>query len=245
MPRVVKSLIRRLTRTVSLDVVRYDPRSHPLARRMRLLAGARIDTVLDIGANSGQYAQELRSIGYRGRIISFEPQAAAFAALQRNQAKASRKWDVVNMALGDRAGQMSINVAENSVSSSLLQMLPGHLRSAPESRTVAQEVVGVATVDSIMESIDRSARIFLKSDTQGYESRVLAGAAASLARILGIQVEMSIVPLYEGEMLVAEIIQYLAARGFTLMSIEPGFADPSTGRLLQIDGVFFRQSALS
>jgi FkbM family methyltransferase len=232
---------QRLARRAMIDVAPFDHRTHPLARRARLLDIYGIDTILDVGANSGQYAQQLRALGYRGRIISFEPLSAAFVELRRNQAKHPQGWEISNVAVGDRTGRAVLNISANSYSSSLLPMLSTCVDSAPNARFVAQEEVTLETLNSIIESrIDRAARLFVKSDTQGYESAVLAGAGESLDRILGFQVEMSLVPLYEGEMLFLDMIHYLGERGFTLMSLEPGFANPLTGQLLQADGVFFR-----
>lgn len=238
-------LIRRAMRRAGVDLVRFDHRAHPLARRMRLLARYDINTVFDVGANSGQYAQQLRLLGYRGRIVSFEPLTTAFAELKRNHARAPDRWEIAQLALGDQSGRAILNIAANSYSSSIAAMLPAHLKSAPESHFVGTEEIGVETLDSIIEArVHPSERLFLKSDTQGYEARVLAGASKHLERILGVQVEMSLVPLYEGELLIVEMIRYLAERGFTLMSLEPGFANPNTGQLLQTDGLFFRQHAV-
>src|SRR5690242_8065586 len=108
---------RRLLRGATLDVIRYHPRSHPLARRMRLLATHGIDVVLDVGANIGQYGEELRRLGYRGRIVSFEPMSAAFAELQA-RAQADGRWQVIHAGLGAQAGTARINLAGNSASSS-------------------------------------------------------------------------------------------------------------------------------
>lgn len=212
---------------------------------MRLLATYEINAVLDVGANTGQYAQQLRRLGYRGRILSFEPLSSAFAELRRNHARVPDKWEIANAGLGERAGRAVLNIAANSYSSSILPMLPAHSVNAPDSSFIDKEEVAIDTVDSIIETRVRpTERLFLKSDTQGYEANVLAGAAKHLDRILGLQLEMSLIPLYEGELLLVEMISYLAERGFTLMSLEPGFASPTTGQLLQTDGLFFRQRSL-
>ncbi len=80
----------------------------------------------------------------------------------------------------------------------------------------------------------------LKIDTQGYEWQVLDGAVATLPRITAVLIEMSLVPLYEGQHLWLEIIARLEAMGFKTWSLQPGFVDPSTGRTLQVDGMFCR-----
>ena len=207
---------------------------------MHLLRSNRIDLVFDVGANFGQYATSLRECGYRGRIVSFEPLTSAFARLEAN-AKADPLWEVVNIGLGDRDERATINIAGNSQSSSLLEMLPAHLKSAPVSAYVGKEEITVSRLDSVFSKYHRRGdRTFLKLDAQGYERKILEGASLSLSDIQGIQLEMSIEPLYSDEMPYLEMLGYLAGIGFTLASIEPGFGDPESGRMLQMDGIFFR-----
>jgi hypothetical protein len=145
------------------------------------------------------------------------------------------------MALGAEAGEVQIHVAGNSTSSSILDMLERHERSAPESAYVGSEQVTVHRLDDVRHPFLEQARTpFLKIDTQGYEAQVLQGAAASLPRICGIQIELSLVPLYAGQTLYREMIDHLVSSGFDLWGIKPGFMDMKSGRLLQFDGLFFR-----
>lgn len=83
----------------------------------------------------------------------------------------------------------------------------------------------------------------MKIDTQGFEKNIIDGANESLKHFKIIQLEMSIVPLYENEMLYIEMINYLDKRGFQLFSLENGFSDRTTGQLLQVDGIFVQNSA--
>ena len=227
-------------RKAGFEVTRYKPTSSPVARRTHLLERNRIDLVLDVGANVGQYAASLRECGYRGRIVSFEPLTSAFSRLKAST-EADPLWQVVNIGLGDRDERATINIAGNSLSSSLLDMLPAHLKSAPESAYVGTEEITVSRLDSVFSKYhQRGDRTFLKLDAQGYERKILEGASLSMTDILGIQLEMSIEPLYINEMPYLEMLAYLAGMGFTLASIEPGFGDPVSGRMLQMDGIFFR-----
>jgi len=227
-------------RKAGIEVARYRPTSSPVARRMHLLRSNRIDLVFDVGANFGQYATSLRECGYRGRIVSFEPLTSAFSRLEAN-AKGDPLWEVVNIGLGDRDERATINIAGNSQSSSLLEMLPAHLKSAPVSAYVGKEEITVSRLDSVFSKYHRRGdRTFLKLDAQGYERKILEGASRSLTDIQGIQLEMSIEPLYSDEMPYLEMLGYLAGIGITLASIEPGFGDPESGRMLQMDGIFFR-----
>jgi FkbM family methyltransferase len=233
--------LRRLLWKIGYDVSRFSPTSHPLARRKRLFECFGIDTVLDIGASWGKYAQELRrDIGYEGRILSFEPLSAAFRLLEQN-AKRDPRWDVFNFALGDATGTGEINVAGNSYSSSLLDMLPSHLRAAPESRYVTKEVIQIRTVDSLVDDLCSAATsIYMKIDAQGYEERVIRGAERALASINTIQAEISLVPLYDGALSLTEMCTLMQQKGYTLVALEEAFSEFRTGQLLQVDGLFHR-----
>jgi FkbM family methyltransferase len=236
----VRHFVRQSARRFGIDIVRYAPQSHALARRALLLRTYGVDTVLDVGANSGQYGRQLRDLGYGGLIISFEPLRDAYALLQRH-AGADPSWTAHNFALGSESRSASINVAANSFSSSLLGMLPAHLDAAPQSAYCGKEAIDVRTLDAIFPTlgVDRQ-HVWLKVDTQGFEKHVLLGADRSLARIDTVQLEMSLLPLYEGEASFLELYEHMLRRGCEMVSIEPGFVDRRTGRLMQVDGIFHR-----
>jgi FkbM family methyltransferase len=232
-------LHRRLWR-LGVDVVGVAHWNHPVLRRMSMLADHRVDVVLDVGANTGQYGRELRDLGYSGRIVSFEPLASAFAALEEERARYP-PWEAERLAVGEAPGEATLHVSRNSVSSSLLPMLPRHVAAEPDSAYVADERVRVERLETLLaRHVPAGARPFLKVDAQGSELSVVRSAGASLSRVLGLQLEMSLVPLYEGAPLLAPLVSLLAEDGFTLVSIEPGQADYATGQLLQVDGIFFR-----
>jgi FkbM family methyltransferase len=206
------------------------------------LAQHGITTVLDIGANTGQFGRALRLAKFRGRIVSLEPLQAAFDQLVA-RAEADSTWTAERAAVSDQPGTLTVNVAGNSVSSSVLPMLDRHAAAAPASHYVATEDVPATTVD---ELVARHALVpettLLKIDVQGYEASVMDGAAQTLSRFGAVRTEMSLVPLYDGQALLPEIIERLATHGFDLWFVEPGFVEPGTRRLLQLDGTFFRRS---
>lgn len=212
---------------------------HPSARRQRMLARHRVDLVLDVGAAGGGYGQDLRAFGYRGTIVSFEPMQAAYERLSAARAT-DEQWLAHRCALGSTAGTAEINVASNSDSSSLLPMDERHLAAAPTVGYVGTETVEVARLDDVAAvHLESHRRPFLKLDTQGFEKQVLEGGPTTLERCVGLQMELSFVPLYSGGMLVDEAVALAYAAGFHLVGIEPGFAD-ADGQALQADGVFFR-----
>lgn len=230
---------KNLLRKLGVDIV-YFP-GEILRGRISLLQAHSINLLFDVGANEGQYAQLMRTIGFTGRIVSFEPLSSAFPILAA-RAKHDSSWEAVHMAIGDEDGEVEINIAANSQSSSILSMLPSHVQAAPDSAYIGKERVPIARIDSIARQYYREGdNLFLKIDTQGFERKVIEGAAATLEAIRGIQVEMSIVELYEGEDTFIGMISWLQQKGYELHSLEPGFRDPATGRLLQMDGIFFRR----
>jgi FkbM family methyltransferase len=237
-----KHLIKRALNSLGVEAHRFHPASSPLARLIAAMRAFEVDLVLDVGANAGQYGADLRAGGYEGRIASFEPVTRAHAQLVQ-RSRHDQKWTVhPRCALGAYEGEIEINISANSVSSSVLPMLESHVNAAPGSAYVGQETAPMTTMDGIVERYLAGSRApFLKIDTQGYEWQVLYGAAATLARLRGIQMELSLLPLYEGQHLWRDCIDRLESEGFVLWSVQPAFVDPANGRTMQLDGLFFRQ----
>lgn len=221
------------------DIIEF-PDKHD-EKRIKLYKLYSIDLVLDVGANEGQFGAFLRDIGYKGEIISFEPLKDVFIKLQARSERDS-KWLAYNYALGDFDGQSRINVSRNSQSSSLLDMNTEHLKAAPYSSYYSEEEISVHKLDSVFDGLVGSSekRIMLKVDTQGYEKKVLDGSMNSISKITGIQLEMSLVELYKDEVLFESMKSFIEGLGFTLCLLEPGFQNPQTGKLLQVDSIFYR-----
>jgi len=232
----MKTMIKTILRNYGVQIKRYPDAD--LKRRIKIMEHCNIDTVFDVGANIGQYAKKLRELGYSKKIISFEPSKDAFEDLNKAAAK-DINWTVNNYALGNEDGKNVINVANNSYSSSILNMLPKHIQSAPDSKYINKQEIEIKKLDSVFNLYtNESSKVMLKIDTQGYEKNVIDGATTSLKKIMIIQLEMSIVPLYEKEMLFIDMIKYLDNIGFQLFSLENVFSNPDSGQLLQIDGIF-------
>jgi hypothetical protein len=109
---------RRATRLAGFELVRHPSRgAAPLAD---FLERFQIDTVLDVGANVGQYGSALRAGGYSGRIVSFEPNPEAFRLLAARAAR-DGSWEAVCVGLGAEDGAAELNVSGFSVFSSMLR----------------------------------------------------------------------------------------------------------------------------
>lgn len=229
-------LFRKLGNKFGVDVKMTDEE-----RFMLLLKHHKVNIIFDVGANTGQYAATLFSLGYKGKIISFEPLSDAHAALVK-KSSSNPDWSAApRCALGDYDGEIDINVSENSVSSSILPVLNEHVKAEPKSRTIRTEKTPLFKLDTIASQYyNKSDRILLKIDTQGFEDVILKGAEETLKKVKGVQLELSLVKLYEGQKLFIEMIQKMESMGFRLELLEPSFTDKATGKVLQMDGVFFK-----
>jgi len=230
---------RKLLRRFGLDYIK-SPIEH-WRRIAGLLDHFGITLLFDIGANTGQYVGYLRNAGWTGRIVSFEPVASVHAALAENSA-ADPAWEIAPaMALGAEDGEAEIIVSNESDMSSLLPLRDEILAVSPSAGATGTERVAVRTLDSVFDDFaGPDDRVFVKVDTQGSERAVLDGAHSSLPRIAGFQLELSLVPLYTGEAVWRELVDRLEADGFDLRFVLPGYYDRHLRRMLQIDGVFFR-----
>jgi FkbM family methyltransferase len=240
--RRLKQFANALLAHRGLEIVHPRIENDPLRQLLLALRHHGIRLVIDVGANAGQYGQELFRAGYEGEIHSIEPQPDAHTKLRRCARHWSR-WTVLDpVAAGDREGWVEMMVAGNSVSSSVLPMLDRHLQAAPSSAPVGRLTVRQTTLDSLYaERLNTAPPTLLKIDVQGYEPQVLAGATSCLAKIQLVQLELSLQPLYEGQELWLELVEAMDQFGYQLWAVHPAFCDPGTGQVLQVDGLFARR----
>lgn len=236
---MMKAFLKKIAQKYGYDILHLP--TDPLVRqRLDLLKLYDINLIFDVGANVGQYAQKIREMGYQGEIVSFEPLPTEFQRLKK-KAEGDFRWKAAEFALGNFNGTAEINLAQNSYSSSILEILPVHVESAPDSIYVGTQTVTVRRLDDVIEQYYLPGQnIFVKIDTQGFERQVFEGSMASLSKIKGFQMELSIVPLYEGETLMQEMVDLLRSHGFKLKLIEGGHRNYETGELLQVEGYFYR-----
>ncbi|MCJ2132201.1 FkbM family methyltransferase [Methylobacterium sp. E-045] len=180
-----------------------------------LIRRERIDVVLDVGANSGQFAEGLRQAGYAGRILSFEPVRRDFEAASRRM-KGDRLWTGLCLALGDSEGEAAINVVPS------LTVMNSLLAPITASRPIEIEQVRVRRLDAVLPDIlpdFKACRILLKMDTQGYDLRCFAGAAGCLGSVRGLYSELSVLPLYAGSPHYLESLARYEEAGFDLIDL--------------------------
>ncbi len=231
---ILKSpLLRRLFR----DRVRWSDGN----KLVTCLQSNGIDLVVDVGANVGQTHDLLRLYGYHGDVLSIEPVASAHATLVRRSASDDRWLVAPRMAIGAERGRATIHVARASDLSSLRAATDTLRETYPGSEAIRAEEVDVLPLDEVLAPyLDRYSSVFVKVDTQGFEDAVLAGSRASLDRIRGIQLELSLVPLYRGEPSYLPIMSQLREHGFEPhLILETNFSF-HLRRQIQFDLVAFR-----
>lgn len=237
----MKKLIKKIFYKFGIDIHGLNVYKNHTYQLLTIFEYLKINRVLDIGANSGQFIQEIRQMGYRGSVVSFEPLSSAHKSLLK-KSLSDPSWLVYERcAIGSCDGSAVINISGNSVSSSILQMNEAHKSAEITSIYMDSEEVRTYKLDSIYENLQNNFKDFIKIDTQGFEWEVLLGATETLNKVFGILVETSFIELYSGQKLWLEIIQYLELRGFQLWALQPGFMDSKTGQLLQADVIFIRK----
>ncbi len=201
----------------------------------------RVDCVLDVGANRGQFGTALRAAGYDGRIVSFEPVPDAFAALAE-EARDDASWIVRAHALGREDGTLAMNVVHGTLSSPLAATEFGARRYGRlrEPETVD---VPVRRLDGVLEEVTGE-RIYLKLDTQGYDLEVFAGLGGRTERIVALQAELPLVPIYEGMTRLPEGLGTFEAAGFEVTAMYPVSRERTSARVLEFDCVMVRRAAL-
>ena len=214
----------------------YEVVPFPAARLLRRSP----DVLLDVGANRGQFAAEFRRRGFRGRIESFEP-VPHVVPLLRAAAASDPAWTVHDVALGAEDGEATIHVGSGDASSSLrppaeaMRDYAGFL-SFDETATVA-----VRRLDGLFDGLVRPGeRVAMKVDTQGFESEVVEGAGAALDRVDAVFLEVSFVPLYEGEPPAEAVMAQMRARGFAPAYLAPAYTEAGSRRWVQADVLFLR-----
>ncbi|MGC2303234.1 MAG: FkbM family methyltransferase [Candidatus Binatus sp.] len=244
----IRDSFHRILRPWGFDVVRYRPANDPDQRLVHLFGRYRVKTVLDVGANVGQFAKRMIAAGYPDRIISFEPVSSSHSMLLKN-AEGYDQWQVARRcALGGERRKVMVNIAGNSESSSLLPMLERHVSALPISKYLGAEETELIRLDDVLEEFlpaEKGASLALKMDVQGFEGEVLDGAPRTLKQIKVIYTEMSLCPLYDREVPFFDLYSRILKLGFRCVGISPGFLDPTTWEVLQVDATFVAEQTNS
>lgn len=202
---------------------------------IKVLRHHKIDLIVDVGAGEGEFGFELIRAGYKGSIISIEPLPDAYNKLSQNS-RLYKKWIIFpRMAVGSVNKKTEINVSKNSVSSSILEMLPSHLKVSNHSAYIRKEDVDIYKLDTFIHKFKKYNNILIKIDAQGYENNILNGAKQLIKsrKLKGLFIEMSFLELYKGQKTFECLYPKLTRMGFRVWGTDRVLIDNSNGRLMQ------------
>jgi len=212
--------------------------------RVSLLEQLGIDLVADIGANIGQYSIELIKSGFKNKIISFEPLGDIYDKLVQNSSRYPQ-WTVYDRcAVGNETGEIEINVSQNYESSSIYNVLDKSIKAEPSTKFVKKETVKIVRLADVLK-YPTGTKVHLKIDVQGYEEQVLSGAEAIFDSVSSIEIEISMLPLYEGALTPQVLLTKLTEYGYSPAFYTSVFDDGKTGGVLQLNGFFIKNSLLN
>ena len=183
-----------------------------------------IQTVIDIGANEGQFIKKIRKVLPQVKIFAFEPIPSCFAKIGAS----AKNADVTafNIALSNEEGSTEINISNNLASSSFLEMKELHKTSFPESIFIGKETVALKRLDNVLLDYNLKKNLLIKLDVQGYEEKVILGGEKTFAAASALLVETIFEPLYENQWLFDDIHNHFTNNGFKFM----GFAEQENSK---------------
>jgi FkbM family methyltransferase len=229
-----KTLTKSLFRLCGLDIKRA-PRFEPY----EWLRGMNIRTILDIGANTGQFASQVNRLLPDATLYSFEPLEDCYNELLKKMEHVP-KFNAFNFALGDKNGQAQIYKNAYTPSSSLLPMEELHKRAFSFATHTTAQNINVKRLDDILDELDVIKNIMVKIDVQGFEDRVILGGKSLISVASILIVETSFRPLYKGQVLFGPLYDMLRQLGFEYMGSEEPLRNPNDGSILQCDSIFYK-----
>jgi FkbM family methyltransferase len=238
---------RRLLRRAGIDVIRWPHRPESgvidwaLAEVIRTRG---INCVIDVGGNKGQFAKRLRTLGYTGRIVSFEPSPTVLPVISAEAAR-DPNWTVRPVALSSNAGEAELRLHKEPQLDSLLDSLPGVIDQMPAMEQVGTATITLSTLAAEFPGIVAGIaepRVLLKSDTQGHDAEMLRGAGDKGLdeAVLAVLVELVAQPFYDGQPAMTAVMDLIINNGFTAVAFEPLFESSDGLRMVELDGLFMR-----
>jgi FkbM family methyltransferase len=201
-----------------------------------VLRGLDLSTVIDVGANVGQFSLLAVTMFPRVHVEAFEPLPVP-AATFRRVFDGHPRVRLHQVAIGACAQDAVMNVSHRQDSSSLLPITDRQTTVFPGTHGVGTESVTVVTLDSAIADGVITAPALLKLDVQGFELEALKGAKRVLRRCDYVYVEVSFVELYKGQALAPEVTAFLEEEGFEVAGVH-NLEHDSDGDKVQCDMLF-------
>jgi FkbM family methyltransferase len=205
---------------------------------LRWLRNRSIRSLIDVGANCGQFSLVMHEVLPTARIVAFEPLADCFQELKRRLAHVDGLVPL-NVAVGEGAGAIEFHRSSYSQSSSVRPMT-AHRELFPDTARCNSLSVECVTLDAAVADLGLQDEILIKMDVQGFEDKVIAGGLQTIRRASVLWVETSFVELYQGQPLFADIHDRLRELGFQYHGSHAQLPSPRDDSILQADSIFVR-----
>lgn len=200
-----------------------------------------IETVIDVGANTGQFSSAVHIVCPTAKIYAFEPLPDCVERLQERM-KSVPRFQAFATAVGNDSGTVRMHRSNFSPSSSLLEMTSVHKEAFPWTAETSETDVKISTLDSFLPVLDLTEKVLLKIDVQGFEREVLLGAVQILQKAALVFVETSFGHLYEGASAFSDIYESMVSSGFEFRGFLDQLEHPNTGQPLQGDAIYVRNT---
>lgn len=237
------NIIYPIARLFGYDIFRLKEQARIETHLAALLTHLNVNVVVDAGANVGQYAKGLRWLGYKGRIVSYEPLKSVHSQLV-STAQGDSEWKVRQLALGRKNEHTTIRMSPETSWSSMRKFSSyGSSRFVEQDRDAISEKIEVVRLDKDLAELISDIpepRIFLKMDTQGFDNEVFAGASGLINNIVGLQSEVAFQHIYEGVPGYLEALAQYEAAGFAVTGLFPVKRDRKSLRMIEMDCVMRR-----
>jgi FkbM family methyltransferase len=233
---LVKRIIKTSFRLCGLNIQRINPADNNYAWLLKY----NIETVLDIGANTGQFAQMINRILPAATIFSFEPIKQCYINLVENM-KGVPRFLAFDYGLGDTDDTLEMHVNDFTPSSSLLPMANLHIQAYPFTAKAHAERVKIRQLDTVARELGFDGNLLIKIDVQGYDDKVIRGGQSTISRAKVLIVETSFQSLYVGQPLFEDIYNMLSSMDFKYMGNLSQMKSPIDGSILQADSIFIKE----
>lgn len=233
-----------LANKLGYDLIRHKKSHLELKDHLpKILKGYEVDTVIDVGANIGQFLEMVKSSGFEGKTFSFEP-IPKHADGIKEKYKNDPQVKVYNLALGESESVLKLNVFKSSVFSSFKQPTDFSKSNYKEHVSEYETIeVPIKRLDEIlMAELKDSKKIMLKVDTQGFDLEVVKGATKILDRVVAINFECSVIPIYENTPNYLETLTFFHQLGFVPSGFFPVSRVDNTHELIEFDVIMVKKS---
>lgn len=233
----MKEILKKIFRSLGYEL----KKKNPYEFSYQWIKDMNIGSIIDVGANQGQFALEIAKEFPNTPIYSFEPIASIYnESLIKNTKHLNIK--TYNVGLGDKCEKAIINhTTYGNATSSLLEMGENHKKNFPLFVNTIEEEIEIITLDSFFETAKLEDNIFLKIDVQGYEDKVLAGAMEALKKIKVVQMETTFIEMYKGEQLFDYFLPLMKSQGFELAGFSAVGFDKEDGRPTYADAIYVKK----